>query len=252
MISDITTGLGFLGRGIGFITRNPRLALLGMVPPLIVSALMIALLISFGIFGLDPLTAAATGWVPESWRIAAQVVMGILVMVIAVGLAVITFSSVTLLVGTPIYERISEAVEQSCGGVVTAPEEKLAASIVRSIGQSIAVIALSILLAIPVFLVGLVPVVGTVVGAVAGVVVGGTLLGVELIGSPYDRRGLRRLSDKFAAAKGRRMVALGFGIPVFWLFSIPLVSVVLFPAATAGATLLARELRGESTVAASS
>ena len=247
MISELTHGLGHLGRGIGFIFARPRLALLGMVPPLIVSALMVGLLISFGLFGLEPLTAAATGWVPESWRTAAQVVMGILVMVIAIGLAAVTFSSITLLVGTPIYEKISEAVEQACGGAPLAPEERLAASIVRSIGQSLTVIALSLLLAIPVFLVGLVPVVGGIIGVIAGVVVGGTLIVVELIGSPYDRRGRRRLGDKFGAAKGRRMVALGFGIPVFWLFSLPLVSVVLFPAATAGATLLARDLLGEST-----
>lgn len=248
MIKNFATGLGFLARGLGFVTRNPRLAMMGMVPPLIVSTVMAVGLIVFASLALVPLTTAATGWVPDAWRTAAEIVIGILIMVLAIGLAAITFTSITLVVGAPVYEKISAAVDKACGGTDVGPQEKFIASAWRGIGQGLAVIALSILLAIPVFVVGLVPVIGSVVAAIGGAMVGGTLVMVELIGGPYDRRGLRRLGDKFAASRGQRFTGLGFGVPVFLLFSIPLVSVVLFPVATAGATLLARHLRGESTV----
>src|SRR5690606_28360203 len=124
-------------------------------------------------------------------------------------------TSITLMVGAPGYEKISASVDQACGGVKVGPEEKLAASAARGIGHGLAVIAISILLAIPVFLIGLIPAVGGIIAAIAGAVVGGTLVVVELITGAYDRRGLRKLGDKFAAARGQRFVALGLGIPTF-------------------------------------
>jgi CysZ protein len=40
---------------------------------------------------------------------------------------------------------------------------------------------------------------------------------------------------------------LGFAMPTFLLMAIPFASVVVFPVATAGGTLLARQLLGERT-----
>lgn len=244
MIGNALGGVRHLGAGIGFVVRAPRLALLGMVPPLVVSVLLIAALVSVGL-GLSSITDALTGWAPDGWQGLLQVVVGVVVMLVAIVLAVIVFSSLTLIIGAPIYEKISEAAEAACGGVSDLHEEKLSAAVVRSIVQSIALLGLSLLLAVPVFLLGLVPAVGGLLGAVAGALVGGTMITVELIGGPYDRRGLRSLGAKFAAGRGRRARLLGFGVPVFLLFSVPFVAVVLFPAATAGGTFLARELAGE-------
>lgn len=247
MISDALGGLRHLGAGASFVLKAPKLAVLGMIPPLIVSIVLIVALVSLG-FGLDSITAGLIGWAPDGWQAVLQFALGLLIMLVAIVLAVIVFSSLTLIVGAPIYEKISEAAEAACGGVTGLQEEKLSASVIRSIVQSIALLGLSLLLAVPVFVVGLVPVVGGVLGAVAGAVVGGTMITVELIGGPYDRRGRRRIGDKFSAGRGRRARVLGFGIPVFLLFSIPLVAVVLFPAATAGGTFLARELAGERVI----
>lgn len=248
MISNAFGGLRHLGSGISFVMRAPKLAVLGMIPPLIVSVLLMVALVSLG-FGLAPITATLTSWVPDSWQGLLQVVLGVVIMLVAVVLAVIVFSSLALIIGAPIYEKISEAAEAACGGVTDLHDEKLSASVARSIVQSIALLGLSLLLAIPVFLLGLVPAVGGLLGAIAGALVGGTMITIELIGGPFDRRGRRRLGEKFGAGRGRRARLLGFGIPVFLLFSVPLVAVVLFPAATAGGTFLARELAGERVIA---
>ena len=161
-------------------------------------------------------------------------------------LAVIIFSGLTLLLGAPIYEKISEAVEAEQGGVGGGVvEESLGASVLRSIRQSLTLVVISVLLAIPLFLVGLIPGVGGVIGAVLSALVGGTMIAMELIGGPFDRRGRRGLAEKYRALSTHRARSLGFGIPVFLLFSLPLVAVVAFPAATAGGTLLARHLAGE-------
>lgn len=243
--ADFATGAGFLVRGLGLVARRPKLFALGLIPPAVTSALLITGIVVFA-FRLDAITAALSGWAPPDWAGVIRFALGALLLIIAILIAVIIFSGLTLLLGAPIYEKISEAVEAEQGGVGGGVvEESLGHSIVRSIRQSLTLVVISLLLAIPLFLVGLIPGVGGVIGAVLSALVGGTMIAMELIGGPFDRRGRRGLGEKYRALSSHRARSLGFGIPVFLLFSLPLVAVVAFPAATAGGTLLARHLAGE-------
>ena len=244
--SELRSGATFLFRGLGVLLRAPRLALLGMVPPFIVSVVMITLLALFGFLALGPLTEFATGWVPDSIRMLARVLLGILAMVLAIVNAEVLFASITLAVGAPIYEKISESVQQGFGEAVVAGQETRFASVTRGLRQSAAVIGLSFLLGVVAFMLGLIPVIGGIIGSLAGAIIAGFLVVVEMISGPFDRWGRRRLSDKFGAVNRNRGVALGFGLPAFLLLSVPLLAVLLFPVITAGGTLLARELRGEA------
>ena len=45
--------------------------------------------------------------------------------------------------------------------------------------------------------------------------------------------------------RGRRWLAVGFGVPLVAAFMVPLVAMFLMPGAVAGATLLARDLVGD-------
>src|SRR5690625_1623242 len=101
---------------MGLVLRRPRLALLGMVPPLFVSTLMITLIALLGFLGLGPLTDLVTGWVPEGIRMAARILIGIVIMALAILAAVVLFASLTLALGAPIYERISIAAEKEFRG----------------------------------------------------------------------------------------------------------------------------------------
>jgi CysZ protein len=82
---------------------------------------------------------------------------------------------------------------------------------------------------------------------VLSAVFGGWMLGIELVGAPFERRGLLRLSDRRAAMQVRRFRVLGFAVPTFLLLAIPFVGVVVFPVATAAGTILARQLLSEPT-----
>ncbi len=68
------------------------------------------------------------------------------------------------------------------------------------------------------------------------------MITTELIGSAFERRGQLTLAQRRTAMRRHRLRCLGFGVPCFLLLSIPLVAVLVFPAATAGGTLLARSL----------
>ena len=239
-------GAALLGRGLGLMLRNPRLFGLGLLPALISGLLYTAGLVVLIDF-LPRLSRAVTWFADdwaEVWRDVARVVAGAGLLGLAALLGILTFTAVTLLIGDPFYERISEAVEERFGGVPDEVEVSVWRSLARSLADSARLVGLSVLIGIPLFLLGFLPVVGQTVIPALGALVGGWLLAVELTGVPFQRRG-RRLRQRRAELGARRPLVLGFGVAVFCCFLVPLGAILLMPAAIAGATLLARGVLGQ-------
>lgn len=234
-----------LGRGLELVLRSPRLLLLGLVPALIAGILYAVALVTLIVF-IGDLSRSATFFADDwatGWRDLIRVLAGIAIIGLGGLLGVLTFTAVTLLIGDPFYEKISVLVEDRFGGVPNEVETSLIRSLARSLVDSLRLIGLSIALAIPLLLLGFLPVVGQTVVPVLGAAVGGWLLAVELTGVPFQRRG-RRLRHRREALRGNRPLALGFGAAVFICFLIPLGAILLMPAAVAGATLLSRRVLG--------
>ena len=248
-LRQFVLGAGLLARGLGLVLRNPRLLGLGLIPALIAGALYATALFFLAdhLPGLaDAVTWFTDGWA-QGWQDVMQILAGIAIVGIAVLLGILTFTAVTLLIGDPFYERISELVEDRFGGVPDAVDAGFWPSLRRSLADSLRLIGISVLIGIPLFALGFVPVVGQTVVPVLGGAVGGWLLAVELTGVPFQRRG-QRLRHRRAVLARHRPVVLGFGVAVFCCFLIPLGAILLMPAAIAGATLLARQTLGQPTV----
>jgi CysZ protein len=247
-VAELIMGAGLLARGLRLIARRPRLFLLGAIPPAITSVIFTGLLIAL-ITQLDPavewLTPFADGWARGAATTIRVLVGGALVAG-AVLVMVISFTTLTLALGSPLYDKLSESVEREFGDV---PEldESVARGILRALRQAVGLIAVAALGALLLFATGFVPVIGQTVVPVISAIFGGWMLGIELVGSPFERRGWLRLADRRAAMRTRRLRVLGFAVPTFLLLAIPFVGVVVFPIATAGGTILARQLLGEPT-----
>ncbi|HZN20562.1 MAG TPA: EI24 domain-containing protein [Micromonosporaceae bacterium] len=245
-LTGFFVGVGLLARGIGGYARSPRLLALGLVPALISAVIFSA---AFGVllyFVSDIvgwLTGFVDGW-PEGLRDVVE--LGATLAVLGLGglLTVLTFTAVTLLVGDPFYEKISERVERRYGGAPGAVDLPWHSSWRRSAADSVRLLLTSLAFGVPLFLCGFIPVVGQTVVPVAGALVGGWFLALELVGVAFARRGLR-LADRRAALRRHRPMALGFGVAVFACFLIPLGAVLVMPAAVAGGTLLARRVLGQ-------
>jgi len=242
-VRQFLTGAGLLGRGISLVLSSPRLLALGLLPALIAGVVYAAALVVLVDF--LPRLSAATTWFADDWatgwRDLIRVLAGIGLVGVAVLLGILTFTAVTLLIGDPFYERISELVEDRFGGVPDGVEVGFWRSLARSLVDSVRLIGLSILVGIPLFLLGLLPFVGQTVIPVLGAAIGGWLLAVELTGVPFQRRG-RRLRHRRAALRANLPLTLGFGVAVFLCFLLPLGAILLMPAAIAGATLLSRKV----------
>ncbi|MFC0008135.1 EI24 domain-containing protein [Micromonospora siamensis] len=241
-------GAGLLLRGLGLYVRSPGLMLLGVIPALISGALFLTALGALVYFA-DDLAAWATpfadGW-SSTARGLVRVIAGLAFVGVGGLLGVVTFTALTLAIGDPFYEKISERVEDRLGGTPGAVEVPFWASLRRSVADSLRLVGFSVLVGIPLFAAGFIPVVGQTVVPVIGGAVGGWLLAVELVGAPFSRRGLR-LPDRRATLKADRPTALGFGVAVFVCFLIPLGAILVMPAAVAGATLLTRRSLGQHT-----
>jgi CysZ protein len=246
---DFFTGIAFLVRGIGMYARSPGLILLGMLPALIAFAVLVTcfvLVVSF----LGPESRALT-WFASGWSAGSRDLVRALAAVAVVGLglyfAVVFYAALTLLIGDPFYEKISQKVDDRLGGGSGAANPPFWREALRSGGDALRMGLFSAVIGVLLFVGGLLPGVGQTVVPVIGALVGGWALAIELTGIPFARRGVRRLRERRRTLGRYRWLTLGFGVAVFVCFLIPFGAVLFMPAAVIGGTLLTRHVHGVPT-----
>lgn len=246
-VGQFFDGVRIFGRGLKTYGRNGRLVLLGIIPALL-TLLLFAVLFGVLLYFIDDLSETVTWFADDwsdGWRTAVRIAAGVGLVGVAALLWAVSFTAITLLVGDPFYEKISEKVEESLGGVPSEVDWPWWRQLGRSIVDALRLVAISALCGIPLFVLGFVPVVGQTVVPVIGALVGGWFLAVELVGVAFSRRGLK-MRDRLVALRRERWVAVGFGACVFLSFLIPLGAVFVMPGAVAGGTMLARRVLGDS------
>jgi len=239
-------GVGLLRRGFWAWRSDPGTMLLGLVPGVISTVLIGALVAAFAA-NLDPITrwvtSFADGW-PEAARQLVQALVAI-GLIWAIGLTIVYgFTSFTLLIGQPFFEAVSRRIDEPLGAVPESPGRPWFAALVGNVGERAGRLALAGLASGGLFLLSLIPVAGIAVAWVLGALIGGWFLALELTDYPFERRGHRLRYRRLALGK-RRRVSLGFGIAAFLLFLVPGAAVLTMSAAVAGGTLLARHALGE-------
>ncbi|MFJ5259525.1 EI24 domain-containing protein [Streptomyces sp. NPDC088387] len=245
---DLGAGFGYLIKGQRWMTRHGRAYGFGLLPGLVTLVLYAAALVGLALWGEDFVTWAtpfADDW-SSPW---AGLFRGFLTAVLfALGLllAVLTFTAVTLLVGQPFYENLSEQVDRDVSPDGTAPESGLPLwrELWISARDSLRVLVRAAVWGVLLFGLGFLPFVGQTVVPVIGFFVTGFFLTEELTSVALQRRGVV-LRDRLAMLRLRKRLVWGFGAPLALSFVIPFVAVFLMPGAVAGATLMARDLLGE-------
>jgi CysZ protein len=245
-MKDFFEGVKLLGQGFKRVGTNPKRLFLGLIPAFL-SLVLFVILFAVLVFFLGDLVGLAS-WYARDWESSAlrgtvEVLTGVAILGVAGLLAVLSYTAVTLAIGDPFYEAIAESIEDELGGVPGEVDTPIWAGIMRSIRDSTRLILTTLLIAIPLFAIGLIPVIGQVVGAVLGAMVGGWFLAVEVSGVAFYRRGMG-LKERRRVLRTQRKTAIGFGVAIFLCFLIPLGGVLMMPAAVAGGTLLARRSLG--------
>ncbi|MEX0171291.1 EI24 domain-containing protein [Streptomyces sp. LMG1-1-1.1] len=244
---DLGVGFKYLLQGQKWVGRHGRWFGFGLLPGLVTLVLYAGALVGLG-YGADDLAAWATPFADDwtsPWLGIFRGTLTALVFAFGCFLAVITFTAVTLLVGQPFYESLSEAVDRGEGGEVPESGLPLWRELWISARDSLRVVLRVAFYGVLLFACGFIPVVGQTVVPVLGFCVSGFFLAEELTAVALQRRGVE-LKERLRMLRGRRLATLGFGVPLTLAFLVPFVAVFLMPGAVAGATLMVRDLRGET------
>ncbi|MGV9286205.1 EI24 domain-containing protein [Streptomyces sp. NPDC003719] len=247
---DLGAGFGHLLKGQRWVARHGKSYGFGLLPGLITLVLYAAVLVALALWGEDVVgwaTPFADDW-PSPWLGLFRGLLTAVLFALALLMAVLTFTAVTLLVGQPFYESLSERVDRDVSPDGTAPVSNLPLwrELWISARDSLRILLRAAVWGVLLFAAGFVPVVGQTIVPVIGFFVTGFFLTEELAAVALQRRGVE-LRERLALLRSRKTLVWGFGTPLGVAFLVPFVAVFLMPGAVAGATLLARELLGEET-----
>lgn len=236
---EFAAGVGTLLRGFRMWKSHTRLLALGLIPAFIAWAVLLAAIVPLLIWLgdiTDWLTPFADGWTAP-WQGILRFGLGAVIVVAALALSAAVFTALTLTIGDPFYQRIWKGVERSLGEDPTGES-----GFWSTVGEGIRLITMGVLVALLTLVIGFIPVIGGVTASVIGVILNGRLLARELTGRAFDARGVTGHSRSGMLRTGRARV-IGFGVATQLCFLVPFGAIVTMPAAVAGSTLLAHDLR---------
>ncbi|MCD9872617.1 EI24 domain-containing protein [Streptomyces guryensis] len=247
---DLGAGFTYLLKGQRWVAAHGKQYGFGLLPGLMTLVLYMAALVGLALWGEDAVTWAtpfADNW-SSPWPALFRGFLTAVLFALALLLAVLTFTAVTLLIGQPFYENLSEKVDRDVDPNGTAPASGLPLwrELWISARDSLRIVVRALLWGVLLFALGFIPLVGQTVVPVIGFFVTGFFLTEELTAVALQRRGVE-LRARLTLLRSRKTLVWGFGTPLGLAFLVPFVAVFLMPGAVAGATLLARELLGEET-----
>ena len=247
---DLGAGFRDLLKGQRWVARHGKQYGFGLLPGLVTLVLYAAALVALAVWGEDFVawaTPFADDW-SSPWSGLFRGFLTVVLFALGLLLSVLTFTAMTLLVGQPFYESLSEKVDRDVSPDGTAPESNLPLwrELWISGRDSLRIVVRALVWAVLLFALGFVPVLGQTVVPVIGFFVTGFFLTEELTAVALQRRGVE-LRERLGLLRSRKTLVWGFGTPLGLAFLVPFVAVFLMPGAVAGATLMARDLLGEET-----
>ncbi|BFO21159.1 EI24 domain-containing protein [Streptomyces sp. KM77-8] len=216
---DLGAGFRYLLAGQRWVARHGKQYGFGLLPGLITLVLYAAALVSLALWGEDLVTWAtpfADDWSSPWAGLFRGFLTGVL-FALALLLSVLTFTAVTLLIGQPFYENLSEKVDRDVSPDGTAPESglPLARELWISARDSLRILLRALVWGVSLFALGFIPVAGQTVVPVIGFFVTGFFLTEELTAVALQRRRVE-VRERLVLLRSRKTLVWGFGTPWRW------------------------------------
>jgi len=207
--------------------------------PLLVSFLIIAVGLTLAFGYLGDLAAYLTAQLPE-WLAFLRLILVPLLYLLGILMGAWLLALLAVLVASPFLGDLSAAVERLEGGAGPEYRQSLWAGAVSAVGRELRKLAYYLPRLVVVFLVTLIPLVNAA-APILWFVFGAWIMAVQFCDYPNENRG-RPFRDTLALLQRNRATALGYGSCATLAMAVPLVNLLLIPAAVAGGTLLWRRL----------
>lgn len=236
-VTEFTAGVPYLLRGFNLI-RDPRLRRYVLIPLLINVVLIVALVSLLGWQldnWLDAWLAGLPGWL--AWL---ESILWWIGLIMASLIFCYFFTFLATLVASPFNGILSARIEQLQTGRRPDSDTTLAAEMAEGVTGTVRILGFTLkraaLLGIASLILFFIPFINAVIPAL-WFVFGAFTLAFEYLDAPMGNRGLK-FPAKLAHVRSRRWRHIGFGSVVTFATAIPILNLIVMPAAVAGATLL--------------
>lgn len=225
----------------------------------LVDIAVFALLLGGTIALVKPLLASAATYIAGTFAVQSEFAAGLVtvltwitwsvVILIAVGLSGVALVLVGQALASPFLDTLSEKVESI---VLETPEQPLNATrVTRAFAMGLSDLfwgtLTSVSVYVPLFLLGLIPGVGTIPASILSYTFAAMLAAHEFVGLPLTRRFVN-YGGRWKIVRENGAVALGFGATTLLLLVIPGAGFFVLPFATVGGTLLYCDLAASGRV----
>ncbi len=229
-------GLGYLGEGFGLI-RRPGLRLFVIIP-LVLNILLFGVLFYFMAELFAGLIAMAMGLLPDwAWLQSLDWLFWLLYGAVILLMLAYGFVILANLIGSPFYGYLAELTEKELTGQALDTGGgwmQILRDIPRALWREVQKILYYLPRALGLLILGFIPVVN-LLAALLWFAFNCWMMALQYVDYPADNH---RVS--FPALRrglgARRLSAFGFGLPVALLAMVPVVNLVVVPAAVCGAT----------------
>jgi CysZ protein len=240
LITGPLAGAAYLLRGLDML-RLPELRHFVWVP-LLVNLVLFSLAIGLGFHYFS----AVLDWLMPAWLDWLRWLLWPLFALVLFVFAFFSFTVVANLIASPFYGPLAGKVLEKLGSKLSGgvKEGRLGSAIVADLGSQLRRMRYFAARALPLLLASAIPGVNLIAGLL-WIVFGAWSLSLEYMAYPLETQGIL-FPQQREMAKANRWETLGFGMTVLLGLSIPLLNILIPPAAVIGATLYIAERRRDN------
>ncbi|GAB1262260.1 sulfate transporter CysZ [Aurantivibrio plasticivorans] len=233
--NNLASGIKYFLDGVNLL-KHPKLRSF-LIIPILINTIVFFLITGAFFHYFDQLLNYLLGWLPDFLEFLAWIAITVLGVLIAVFYGY-CFSAITNIIAAPFYGILAERTEEIASGVEI-PDETLSQLIPRTIGRELTKLWYFLWRSLIVFILSFVPVIGPVLAIIWA------MWSMAIQYSDYAADNHQTPFSVFRSLLRQRLWStLGFGGIVMLCLMIPIINILVMPAAVIGGTLFwANELR---------
>ena len=235
MKDNPVTGFNYLIQGFQLMTQ-PGLRLFVLIP-LAINMIIFSILISLSMAQFSDWIEAIMGWVPD-WLALIRWLLWPLAVILILTVVMYSFSLITNMIAAPFNGLLAEKTEALLTGEEVPGFETTAQAFLsfpKSMGRELAKLLYYIPLALVVLAISFIPLINTL-APLLWFLLGSWMMVIQYCDYPMDNH-RASFAEMKQRIKQKRLTSTGFGAGVMLGTMIPLVNLVIMPAAVCGATV---------------
>ena len=231
----VVNGIGYLIRGAHLVAQ-PGLRQFAVIP-LTANIIVFFLTASFLYFTLSDWYITVTGELADGWQFITWLI-GPLMLLVATMLSGYVSVLIVLILTSPFHGLLAERAEELITGETVKMDTRplaIALSVPRALLREIQKLAHYLPMALAVLIISIIPGINAI-SPFLWILLGAWMMSLQFVDYPMDNHRLP-FREVRAACAAKRTTSLSFGASVAFVSGIPILNLILIPAAVAGATL---------------